>query len=44
VPYNADSAVASKPIVQKGESKSHYFKEKEQESESKAFVVNMLYT
>jgi len=43
VPYDADSAV-SKPIVQKGETKSHYFKEKEQESESKAFVVNTLYT
>lgn len=42
--HDVDSAMASKPIVQKDESKSHYFKQEEQESESKSFVVNMLYT
>ncbi|XP_011878445.1 PREDICTED: uncharacterized protein C18orf63-like [Vollenhovia emeryi] len=33
--FNADSAVASKPIIQENESKSHYFK---QESENKSFM------
>lgn len=32
----------SKPIVQKDESKSYYFKTEEQKSENKFFVVNML--
>lgn len=40
--FDADSAMVSKPIVQKNENKSHYFKQEEQESESKS-VVNMLY-
>jgi len=43
ISYDADSTMANKSIVQKDETKSHYFKEKEQEFESKAFVVNMLY-
>lgn len=42
--HDADNALASKPTVQKDESESHYFKQQEQESESKASVVNMLYT
>lgn len=40
--YDGNSVVTSKPIVQKDESKSHYFKQEEQASESKP-VVNMLY-
>lgn len=41
--YDADSDVISKPIVQKDESKSHYFKQEEQEFENKLSVVNMIY-
>lgn len=41
--YDADSDVISKPIIQKDESKSHYFKQEEQEFENKFSVVNMLY-
>lgn len=39
--------VVSKPIVQKDECKSYYFKTKEQseeQSENKSFMVNILYT
>lgn len=41
--FNADSAMVSKSIIQKDESTSHYFKQEEQESESKSLVVNMFY-
>ncbi|KYN08501.1 hypothetical protein ALC62_00485 [Cyphomyrmex costatus] len=36
-----DSAMASKPIMQKNEEKSHYFKQEESKSENKALVVNI---
>lgn len=39
---DVDNATVSKPIVQKDESKSCYFKTEEQKFESKPFVVNML--
>lgn len=37
--YDGDNAVASKSVTQKDESKSHYFKQEEQKSDSKSFVV-----
>jgi len=39
-----DNGVVSKPIVQKDESKSYYFKTEEQKFENKSFMVNILYT
>lgn len=37
--YDGNNAVASKSVAQKDESKSHYFKQEEQKSDSKSFVV-----
>lgn len=37
--YDGDNAVTSKLVAQKDESKSHYFKQEEQKSDSKPFVV-----
>lgn len=38
-----DNGVVSKPIVQKDESKSYYFKTEEQKFENKSFMVNIYY-
>ncbi|KYN32394.1 hypothetical protein ALC56_13251 [Trachymyrmex septentrionalis] len=38
---NADSAMTSKPIMEKNEEKSHYFKQEESKPENKALVVNI---